>query len=268
MGVKVQSSGASINVERFGKEGGGSPVVLLHAFPLSHRMWEPQIAALSERYQVIAPDHRGFGASDTGDGQTTMELVVDDLFAVLDQLRLDRVIAAGCSMGGYVLLRALERAPERFRAVVLADTRSTADDDAGRLGRANTIRDVKSKGVAAFAEAFSGKLLGPSTLERKPDLRAHVAGMINANGALGICGGVLALATRTDTTAALRKLSVPALIVVGEEDALTPPPQSRQMNEATPGSRLVVIPKAGHLSNLEDPDAFNRALLAFLADLP
>jgi pimeloyl-ACP methyl ester carboxylesterase len=266
MGVKVQSSGVSIHVERTGKAD-GPPVVLLHAFPLSHRMWEPQIAALSDRYQVIAYDHRGFGASDTGDGQTTMETLVDDFFAVLDHMKLDRVIACGLSMGGYALLRALERAPERFRAVVLADTRSTADDDAGRLGRANTIRDVKGKGVPAFAEAFSAKLVGPSTLAQKPEVRARVAELIRANGPLGICGGVLALGFRTDTTAALKKLAVPALIVVGEEDALTPPAHSRQMNEAAPGSSLVVIPKAGHLSNLEEPAAFNRALLDFLAEI-
>jgi pimeloyl-ACP methyl ester carboxylesterase len=267
MGVKVQSGGVSLNVERFGKAG-GPPVLLLHAFPLSHRMWEPQFRALEDRYQVIAPDHRGFGASEAGDGQTTMEMLVDDALAVLDQLGLDRVSACGLSMGGYVLLRALERAPERFRAVVLADTRSTPDDDAGRLGRANTMRDVKAKGVAAFAEPFSGKLLGPSTLERNPDLRAHVVGLMRANGPLGVCGGLLALALRTDTTAALRKLSVPALIVVGDEDGLTPPAQSKQMAEAAPGSKLVVIPNAGHLSNLEAPDAFNRALLDFLAGLP
>jgi pimeloyl-ACP methyl ester carboxylesterase len=264
MGVKVRSGGVSINVERAGKAG-GPPVVLLHAFPLSHRMWEPQIAALSERHQVIAYDHRGFGASDAGDGQTTMETLVDDLFAVLDDLGLDRVIACGLSMGGYVLLRALERAPDRFRAVVLADTRSTADDDAGRLGRANSIRDVKANGVPAFAEAFSAKLVGPTTLAQKSDVRARVADLIHANGQLGICGGLLALGLRTDTTAALAKLQVPALIVVGEEDALTPLAHSRQMNERAPGSRIVVISKAGHLSNLEDPDAFNRALLDFLS---
>jgi 3-oxoadipate enol-lactonase len=267
MGVKVQSGGVSINVERTGKPDGPT-VVLIHAFPLSHRMWDPQIAALSDRYSVVAYDHRGFGASDTGDGQTTMETLVDDLFAVLDELRLDGVIACGCSMGGYTLLRAVERAPERFRALVLADTRSTADDDAGRLGRANTLRDVKNKGVPAFAEQFSAKLVGPSTLAAKPDVRERLAELIRANGELGICGGVLALGLRTDTTAALRKLTVPALIVVGEEDALTPPPQSRQMNEAAPGSELVVIPKAGHMSNLEDPETFNRALLDFLAGVP
>jgi 3-oxoadipate enol-lactonase len=267
MAIKVQSSGVSIHVERAGKEGGGAPVVLLHAFPLSHRMWDPQIAALSSRYQVIAYDHRGFGDSEPGDGQTTMETLVDDFFAVLDHLGLERVIACGLSMGGYALLRALERAPGRFRAVVLADTRSTADDDAGRLGRANTLRDVKSKGVPAFAEAFSAKLVGPTTLAEKPEVRARLAELMRANGQLGICGGVLALGFRTDTTAALKKLDIPALIVVGEEDALTPPVHSRQMNEAAPGSKLVVIPKVGHMSNLEDPDAFNRALLDFLAGL-
>jgi pimeloyl-ACP methyl ester carboxylesterase len=266
MGLRVQSDGVALNVEQRGRLD-GPPVLLLHAFPLSHRMFDPQFEALSDGYRVVAPDHRGFGDSEPGDGQTTMETLVDDVFAVLDDIGIDRVSACGVSMGGYVLLRALERAPERFRSLVLADTRSTPDDDAGRLGRATTLRAVKTGGVAEFAEQFSAKLLGPTTLSQQPELREHVAKLIRANTPLGICGALLALGLRTDTTAALRRLSVPALMVVGDEDALTPPAQSRAMVEAAPGSRMVEIPGAGHLSNLEDPEAFNRALLAFLAEV-
>ena len=262
----VRSTGVKLNVVVRGPED-APPVLLLHAFPLSHRMWEPQMEALADHFRLVVPDHRGFGGSEPGDGQYMMELLVDDLFAVLDELGLERVVACGLSMGGYVLLRALERAPERFRAVALADTRSQADDDAGKLARAATIKAVKSDGVDAFAAQFSGKLLGPSTLARDPDLRTTVADMIKANGALAICGGLLALATRTDTTAALKKLSVPALILVGEEDAITPVASSRSMAEAAPGAKLVTLPSAGHLSNLETPAAFNRALREFLEGL-
>jgi pimeloyl-ACP methyl ester carboxylesterase len=196
-----------------------------------------------------------------------MELLVDDLLTVLDALGLEKVILAGLSMGGYVLLRALERAPERFQAVVLADTRSAADDDAGKLARAATIRRVKEGGVEAFAEEFSAKLLGPTTLAREPALQGHVASMIRSSGELGICGALLALATRTDTTGALRSLKIPALILVGEEDQLTPPAASRTMAEAAPGARVVELPGAGHLSNLENPAAFNRALRSFLDEV-
>jgi 3-oxoadipate enol-lactonase len=266
MTEKVPSSGVTLHVERAGAKGAPA-VVLLHAFPLSTRMWRPQIDALSGRYDVIAADHRGFGESEAGDGQYTIELFVDDLFTVLDHLHLERVVACGLSMGGYVLLRALEREPARFQGVVLADTRSQADDDAGKLARAASIRAIKSDGVESFAEQFSKKLIGPTSLARRTELRDEVGDMIRRNQVLPICGALLALAARTDTTEALRKLQVPALIVVGEEDTITPPAQSHAMAQAAPGAKLVEIPEAGHLSNLENPDAFNRALLGFLAEV-
>jgi pimeloyl-ACP methyl ester carboxylesterase len=151
--------------------------------------------------------------------------------------------------------------------VVLADTRSQADDDAGKLARAASIRAIKSDGVESYAEQFSKKLLGPTSLARRTELRDEVADMIRGNQVLPICGALLALAARTDTTEALRKLQVPALIVVGEEDRVTPPAQSHAMAQAAPGAKLVEIPEAGHLSSLENPDAFNRALLGFLAEV-
>ena len=267
MGLKVQSSGVSLHVDVQGPDD-GMPLVMLHAFPLSGSMWAQQVAALADRYRIVAPDYRGFGASEPGDGQYTIELFVDDLLAVLDALELNRVAACGLSMGGYVLLRALERAPERFRAVVLADTRSQADDDAGRLARAASLKALKANGLDAFAEQFSAKLLGTTTLSRDPALRESVATTIRRNHPLAVGGALLALAARTDTTAALRKLAVPALILVGEEDAITPPAMSRAMADAAPGAKLVQIPAAGHLSNLESPDAFNRALADFLTGVP
>jgi pimeloyl-ACP methyl ester carboxylesterase len=262
----ISAGGVALNVQLEGPEL-GSPVVLLHAFPLSSRMWEPQIAVLRGRYRVVAPDYRGFGESELGDGQYTIEMFVDDLLQVLDSLGIERVTACGLSMGGYVLLRALERAPERFRAVVLADTRSQADDDQGKLGRAATLRSLKSNGLEAFAEQFSAKLLGPTTLGRGDGLRENLVSMIRRNRVLAVGGALLALAARTDTTEALRNLRVPALILVGEEDAITPPAHSRAMADAAPGARLVEISAAGHLSNLENPEAFNHALLGFLAEV-
>jgi 3-oxoadipate enol-lactonase len=264
--VRVRSAGVELHVELRGPED-GLPVVLLHAFPLSHRMWGPQLDSLSDRYRLVAPDSRGLGRSGVGDGQYTIELLVDDLLAVLDALELGGVVACGLSMGGYVLLRALERAPERFHAVVLADTRSQADDDAGKLARADSIRTLKAEGVEAFAGSFARRLLGPTTLARRPELAETVAGWIRESAALGICGAQLAMACRTDTTGALGALDVPALIVVGEEDALTPVAHSRSMAEAAKASKLVVLPGAGHLSNLEDPVGFDGALRAFLEEV-
>lgn len=230
-------------------------------------MWAPQLETFSDRYRLVAPDFRGHGGSEPGDGQYTLESLVDDLFAVLDRFAPGEVMGCGLSMGGYVLLRALERAPERFRAVVLADTRSGSDDDATKLGRAEGIRLLKSEGAQSFAEQLVGRLLGRTTLERRPALRETVLDMIRRNSVLGMCGAQLAMAGRTDTTGALRALAVPALVMVGEEDALTPPEQAREMAGAAPGARLQVIPRAGHLSNLESPEEFNRSLAAFLQEV-
>lgn len=266
MSVRVSAAGARLNVELRGPEG-APPLVLLHAFPLSHRMWEPQLEALSASYRIVAPDCRGFGASEPGDGQYTIELFVDDLLAVLDHLGLGGVVACGLSMGGYVLQRAVARAPERFHAVVLADTRSEADDDAGRLARAETIRKVKAEGVDAFAPPFARRLLGATTCDARPDLVAHVEAMIREASPLAIGGALLAIAARTDSTDTLRSLDVPALIVVGDEDGITPIACAERMAAAAPRSRLAVIPGAGHLPNLERPEAFDRALLSFLDEV-
>ena len=262
----VEARGATLHVQLAGPEG-ALPVLLLHAFPLSGRMWAPQVAALSHRYRLVAPDFRGHGRSDAGDGQYTIELLVDDLLAVLDTLALDTVVGCGLSMGGYVLLRAVERSPGRFRALVLADTRTAADDDAGKLARAATIEALKREGAAPFAERFVRRLLGPTTLSSRPDVVAEVTGIIRDNGVTGMCGALLAMAGRTDTGAVLPRVRVPTLVVVGEEDGLTPPEEARRMASSTPGAELVVIPRAGHLSSMESPDDFGRGLATFLEEL-
>ena len=265
--MKIQAfGGVTLNVEVRGPEK-GPPLLLLHGFPLSHRMWAPQLDAFSDRYRLIAPDFRGHGESGVGDGQYTIELFVDDVFAVLDAVGAGPVVGCGLSMGGYVLLRALERAPERFRAVVLADTRTQADDDKGKVGRADTIKKLKTGGPDAFVEQFAGKLLGPTTLAQRPDVKDAVLRIGRANPVLGMSGALLALAARTDTGAALRAFDKPILVLVGEEDGITPPDLSRQMVASNSRAKLVTFPGAGHMSNLESPAAFNEALKSFLKEV-
>lgn len=242
-------------------------VVLLHGFPLSRAMWEPQLGALAGPWRLVAPDARGVGASEVGDGQTTMETLVDDLFAVLDALGQGPVVGCGLSMGGYILLRALEREPGRFRAAVLCDTRAEADSDEGRLSRAAAIRRIREEGVGRFADGFLASVLAPGTAERSPGLVAGLRRVILANPPAGLRGHLLAMATRTDTTASLSRIAVPTLVVVGAEDALTPPDGARAMAARIPGARTVEIPGAGHLSSVEAPGAFDRALGEFLASL-
>ncbi len=245
----------------------GLPVVLIHGFPFSHEMWEPQIEALKARYRVVAYDVRGHGKSAVGDGLYTLEYFVDDLLGLLDLLKVDQAVLCGLSMGGYVALRAAERAPERVRALVLCDTRSEADANQGKILRAGAMRAVADDGVPAFAEGFAKSLFAPATLAAGKPCVEKVKALIRANSPLGIRGTLLALAARTDATAFLPAIKVPTLILVGERDLLTPPALSEAMRKAIPGSRLRVLPEAGHLTNLEQPDAFNAALREFLEAL-
>jgi pimeloyl-ACP methyl ester carboxylesterase len=246
---------------------GGLPVVLVHGFPFSHAAWLPQIDALSDRYRVVAYDLRGLGRTEVGDGQFALESYVDDLVAVLNHLGEDRAVVCGLSMGGYVALRAVEREPSRIRALVLCDTRSGADGNEGKISRAESVADLKRSGMGPFTEAFLPKVLGPTTLGERPEVVSAVEDMVRQQRVTGVVAAQLAMAGRTDTTESLHAIEVPALILVGEEDTLTPPAQAREMAARIPGAELEVIPGAGHLSNLENPQAFNAALAAFLSGL-
>jgi 3-oxoadipate enol-lactonase len=243
------------------------PIVFIHGFPLSHQMWNPQIETLQQKYRLIAYDIRGHGRSDAGDGQYLLEFFVDDLIGLLDHLKIDRAVLCGLSMGGYIALRAVERNPQRCRALILCDTRSEADSNEAKLKRAAAIKTVKEKGVKAFADEFIKPLFAPQTFSANPGIVESVRQMIQSNPPAGICGALLALAGRTDTTASLPKISVPTLILVGEHDGLTPPAAAEAIHARIPNSELRIIPNAGHLSNLENPQHFNRHLLEFLARL-
>ncbi|MBI4424289.1 MAG: alpha/beta fold hydrolase [Elusimicrobia bacterium] len=259
--MKAPAWGTELGYEDRG--GSGVPLVLIHAFPLDRRMWEPQ-APLAARARLIAYDVRGFGESPGGDGQYPFELLVDDLLGLLDHLKLPSAILCGLSMGGYLALRAAERAPERVRGLILADTKSEADGDEAKLKRAAALLAIKRGGLAPFADGFLKGALSPKTLAERPQVAERVRGLILDNAPSGVCAALLAMAARTDTTAALARLSLPALVLVGEHDALTPPDAARALSAALKGSRLELLPAAGHLSNLENPAAFNAAVSRFL----
>jgi len=252
---------------RTGGPAGAPPVVLLHGFPFDHTLWDGEFAALEGEFRAIAYDARAHGRSGGAGVPFAFEDFVDDLLGVLDGLEVDRAIVVGLSMGGYAALRFAEREPARVRALVLSDTKSAADSDEGRLARAAGARKAREAGAAAFADGFLPKALAKRTLEGRPEIVAKVRGMILGCSAAGIAGTLIAMAGRTDTTASLGRLRVPTLVVVGAEDALTPPADARALAAAIPGARLVEIAGAGHLPNLEQPDAFRAALLPFLREL-
>jgi pimeloyl-ACP methyl ester carboxylesterase len=263
---RVDVGGSELVVEIRGPEH-ALPVVLLHAFPLSRRMWDPQLDALQRDHRVLAPDLRGFGDSPDDGFPRTLERYVDDLLAMLDALERRPVVLVGLSMGGYVALRTMEREPDRVRALVLADTRSEPDDDAARLRRARSVEELRGRDGRAWAREVAAALVGPSTVGDHPERLAAVEAMIGANDPRGMAAALVAMAARTATTAALASVRVPTLVLVGAEDTLTPPDAAVALVRAVSGARLTVLPGAGHLSNLEAPEAFNRALLDFLRGL-
>lgn len=249
--------------------GGSSiPILLLHAFPLNSKMWEPQIEALGDRFRFIAPDLKGFGESDAPEdrSQYTMESYADEMKALLDELGLERVMLCGLSMGAYIALAFARRYPQRVAALVLADSRAEADTEEGRAKRSKQQAQVEAEGTAGLIDGLTKALLGEPTQQKKQDVVERVKQLMD-NPAAGFIGALEAMKGRPDSTDALARLHVPSLVIVGENDAVTPPEASRKLHEHLGGSRLVVIPEAGHLSNLEAPEAFNGALAEFLRDL-
>ena len=245
----------------------GLAVVFLHGFPFSHAMWAPQVARASRQFRTVTYDIRGHGLSDVGEGQYTIEDHVDDLVGILDHLGIERTVGVGLSMGGYILLRALEREQGRFLGAVLCDTRSEADTDEAKLKRFEAIKAVRKNGVAAFAEGFVRAVFAEESFQRHPETVDAIRKIIERTPALSIVGTLLALASRTDTTPSLPRISVPTLILVGEKDVTTPPAASESMHQKIPHSKLAVLPGAAHMSNLENSETFNAELFGFLEGL-
>jgi len=248
-------------------EGGkatGTPVVFVHGFPFSSAMWSEQLEAIGSAYRTITYDLRGLGKSAVGDGQYTIEGHVDDLLALLDQLKITQAIIVGFSMGGYIALRAMERNPERFIAAALCDTRCEADDNTGKVKRANAAVIVKESGAAEFAKNFIPAVFSPTSVHNNTAAVAKIREIITTTDPLAIAGNLIAMAARTDTSAALSKIAVPTLILVGELDTITPPDAAMFMQANISAAELQQIPHAGHMSNLENPAAFNERLLDFL----
>ena len=262
--MKLLVAGAELACE---VSGTGPAVLLLHAFPLGLAMWEPQAAALAGAHQIVRFDGRGFGGSPPGDGLLTMERIADDAAGILDRLGLASAVVCGVSMGGYAAFALLRRHPERIRALVLADTRAGADSPETKATRAAQAEKVRREGAPAIADAALPNLLGATSHRERPELVARVRKIIEANPPRGITDALAGLAARADSTPTLREIRVPTLVVVGKEDTITPVAEAEALQRGIAGSRMAVIPRAGHLSSLESPDEFNRQVRSFLATL-
>lgn len=241
----------------------GRPIVLIHGYPFNRSLWNEQIAALSNSYRVIAPDLRGFGDSEASD-QAAMNDYAHDVASLLDHLEIPRAAIGGLSMGGYVALAFYKQFRSRVRALVLADTRAQADTEEGKQTREQQAQKALAEGMAGIADAMLPKLLTPETVSKRPEIVKRVRDMMLKTKPQGAAAALRGMAERDDQTELLAKIAVPTLIVVGSEDQITPVADSEKMHQAIAGSRLVVLEKAAHVSNLEQTEQFNEALLDFL----
>ena len=241
--------------------GTGPTVLLLHAFPLSGAMWHRQVAALRDHYRVIVPDLRGFGKSDAPSGPSLLEQQADDMAALLTHVGVEQAAVVGLSMGGYIAFTFWRRHRDKVVALVLADTRAGADSAEGRVGRESNARLAETEGAAAIAAKMIPGLVAPTASQA---VREELRVLITANRPEGIAGALRGMAVRPDATPDLAGITVPTLIVVGTEDGLTPPAEAAQIQQGIAGSSVALVPGAGHLSNLEQPEGFNTALCTFL----
>lgn len=242
--------------------------VFLHAFPYHAGMWEPQRAALPARARFVALDARGMGPDARLAAPPTafmLEHLVDDLFTLLDARGIERAVLCGLSLGGYVALRAVQREPQRVAGLLLADTQAGADSDEAKLGRAQGLRLLAREGQAAFVRAQLERQLCEHTRSARPELVHRAEQLMLDSAPLATASCLVALATRTDLRGLLPELRVPTAVVVGAEDAITPPSVARSLQEQIPGATLHVLERAGHLSNLEAERDFNQALLGLIA---
>ncbi len=246
------------------------PVIFIHGFPFSHKMWNfpgGQLDALSATNRVIAYDIRGHGESEVGSAHYSIELFVDDLIALMDHLTIPKAIVCGLSMGGYIALRAVERNPDRFLGLILSDTKSEADGNEAKIKRANGIKFVQSNGMKFYAQDYVKIVFAPASFDSHPDAIKTIQSIVERTAPTSIFGTLLALAARTDTTASLPNIKCPTLILVGEKDNVTPVAASQSMKEKIPGAEMFVIPSAGHISNMENPAEFNKHLVEFVAKI-
>lgn len=247
----------------YDEAGAGIPVVMLHGFPHDRRLWEAQLAAPPAGARLIALDLPGFGESESA-AVPSLDAWADWVIAALDALKIDRAVFCGLSLGGYLCFAIWRRHPNRVMGLVLADTRAGADTLEGQEKRVAMQAKVVTDGVAPIADAMMPGMVGKTTRDSRPRALEFVDAMLRRASVGAVHDALDALRTRPDSTSDLPSITVPTLIVCGDEDVLTPPKESEAMRAAIPGAQLAIIPGAGHVSNVEHPAAFNAVLFGFM----
>ncbi len=261
--MRVEVRGVALEVEDHGE---GVPLVLLHGFPLSSAMWTPVRTALEQAARVVTPDLRGFGGSGKPDAGYAIDELAADVVALADALGLERFVLGGHSMGGYVALRVAAARRERLAGLILVDSRAEADSAEGRARRDAAIARIARGEPAAFLDEFVANLVGPSSRARAPRLLEEMRAIAAEASPAALAGCLAGMRDRSDSSALLPGLDLPALVVVGREDALTPPEAARAMAGALPRCRLAEIPLSGHTPSMERPIPTAEAMLAFLRE--
>lgn len=239
-------------------------IIFIHGFPLNKSMWDIQVEALKENYRVLAYDIRGHGNSDPGIDEFFIELFVNDLLRFMEKLGIEKSILCGLSLGGYIALNAVLKYPDRFDGLILNDTQCIADTSEIKENRCLAIISIMKNGVEQYADEIIENLFARESFAKNKNEIIAVKEMIISTPKQSLCNTLHALAERKETCDQLPEINIPVLIMVGKEDKITPIAAARQMHEKILNSKLQIIQHAGHLSNLENPTAFNTHLVTFL----
>lgn len=247
--------------------GSGPSVVLLHGYPFNRSMWRDQVEELRQHHRVIVPDLRGHGESAVTPVPATMQNMAGDVASLLETLNVSRATIGGLSMGGYVALAFYRLFPLRVRSLVLADTRSPGDSEEAKQAREQQAEKALKEGMEGIADALLPKLLAPETVAKRPDVVKRLRDIMVETDSEGAAAALRGMAQRQDQTSFLSRIIAPTLIIVGSADALTPVADAELLHREIGGSRLHIIEGAGHVSNMDRPEEFNRALTKFLNDV-
>jgi pimeloyl-ACP methyl ester carboxylesterase len=252
----------------YAQGGAGAPLVLLHAFPFSRRMWQHQHDGLTAHVRLVTPDLPGFGESPASDQAPDLGVMADGVLDLLDRLGLDEVVLGGLSMGGYVAMEILRRRPGVVSALVLADTKASADPEEGAANRRRMADLLEETGSPRpLVHDVLPTLVSDTTRQDRPETVAWLRAIVEGTDPLAAAWAQRAMAARPDSFDTLRQVRVPTLVVVGDEDRLSPPSDAEAMVQAVPGAQIAVLGGAGHLSAAERPDEFNSLVSDFVLEM-
>lgn len=239
-------------------------ILFIHGFPFDHLMWDKQVSFLKNDFHTVTYDVRGLGKSYKGNGQFTIETLVDDLENIIDSQKLKQPVICGLSMGGYIALRAVERMENKLKALILCDTKSEADTSEAKLKRAAGIKNIDEKGIKNFVKEFIPNTFRKESIEKPGIKYKNILKRSEEFNPTGVKGCLLAMAGRTDTTDYLKKIKIPVLLICGEEDRLTPPEVMKNMADKILKSEFYIIPESAHMAPVENADSVNEKIITFL----